>query len=211
MHADRTLLVATEGDATAELAKGLDAELSPLPALETPDAFESWRAEFVQAAPRRAVVIAPWQERDSRTKADLVRLDATEWQRRFELPYLRWNFALGAASKRCADQGAIVALVQAPAALDAAGWTPEFAIADGVLALVRSVAASEGSRGVRANLVTTPLGVVDDDEIVAPAPPLASYPGSLASEVVGALRLVLSPESVGLTGRLLSADGGRSL
>jgi NAD(P)-dependent dehydrogenase (short-subunit alcohol dehydrogenase family) len=101
-------------------------------------------------------------------------------------------------------------LVQTPAALDAAGWTLETSIADGVVALARSLAASEGARGVRVNAVTTPLGLIEPP-VIAPAPPLASFPGRLDREIAGAVRLMLSADAAGLTGRVVGADGGRSL
>ncbi len=143
-------------------------------------------------------------------KRDLATLDRNAWRHRFEAPYLLWNFALGAAGRRCADGGTVVAVAQSPAALDAPGHTPELAIADGVLALVRSIAAAEGPRGVRANLVTTPIDLIEGD-LVAPAPPLAGFPGTIETHVAGAVRSFLGTNSAGLTGRVLSADGGRSL
>ncbi|HPG27216.1 MAG TPA: hypothetical protein PLW10_16395 [Myxococcota bacterium] len=208
MPAERPLLLATDADATHALAKGLDAELHALPSPSRPEVFEGWRAEVLTGAPRRAIVVAPW-----RTEVEADRLDALDlerWKTRFELPFLLWCFALGAAGRRCADGGAIVALAQTPAALDAPGLTPELAIGDGVLSLVRSVAAAEGARGVRANLVTTPIGLVGPD-VIAPTPPLAGFPGRVESHLIGAVRMLLSPDAAGLTGRAVSADGGRSL
>ena len=104
----------------------------------------------------------------------------------------------------------MVGLIQNAAALDAPGWTPEFAVGDGVLSLVRSIAASEGPRGVRANLVSTPIGLVTRD-VILPKPPLDLFPGEVEEEVAGCVRLLFSPDAKGLTGRLLPADGGRSL
>jgi NAD(P)-dependent dehydrogenase (short-subunit alcohol dehydrogenase family) len=208
LDTDRPLLLATEADETLLLAKSLDAELSPLPACEAPETFETWRSEFASQAARGAIVVAPWE--NGRTRGELMGLDESGWRRRFELPYLLWNFALGAAARRCADGGAIVAIVQAPAALEAPGWTPELSIADGLLSLIRSIAASEGTRGVRANLVTTPIGLTEVD-LVAPPPPLAGFPGQIDKHVAGAVRMLLCPDAHGLTGRVLPADGGRSL
>lgn len=208
MPDDRPLLFATETDATLQLAKAIDAEWVALPEADDPERFEAWRARAMQDAPRKRIVVSVWlTESDTR---DLVELDLDAWRRRFEAPYLLWNFALGAASRRCADDGSIVAVAQAPAALDAPGRTPELAIADGVHALVRSVAAAQGGRGVRANLVTTPLGLVDG-EVIAPAPPLDGFPGTIETHVAGAVRSLLSEDAAGLTGRVLAADGGRSL
>ena len=208
MPDDRPLLFATETDTTHALAKALDADLEPLPVASETERFESWRASAIEGAPRDRVIVAVWLE--AADPRDLAMLDRDAWRRRFEVPYLLWNFALGAAGRRCADGGTVVAVAQSPAALDAPGHTPELAIADGVLALVRSVAAAEGPRGVRANLVTTPIDLIQGD-LVAPAPPLAGFPGTIETHVAGAVRSFLGPDSAGLTGRVLSADGGRSL
>lgn len=207
MSDDATLLLATETDATKRLADALGAVLEPLPALDATDAFEAFRASASEGARHARVVVCVWL--DGVKPAELETLDDDAWQRRFEAPYLLWNFALGAASKRCADGGSIVSLCQAPAALDAPGLTPELAIADGVLALVRSVAAKEGGRRVRSNLVTTPLGLVEG-EVIAPPPPLPDFPPPI-EVVAGTIRSLLSPDAAAITGRLLSADGGRSL
>lgn len=206
--AERPLFFATENDATLRVAKTLGAELAPLPSALDPDLFEPWRAEAMDGPPRDRIVVSVWL--GDVPAAELLSVDEESWRRRFELPYLLWNFALGAAGRRCADGGAIVALAQAPAALDAPGLTPELAISDGVLSLVRSVAAAEGARGVRANLVTTPIGLVEG-EIIAPAVPLEGFPRTLDRDVAGAVRSFLSPDAAGLTGRVLCADGGRSL
>lgn len=208
MSDQRPLLFATESDATLLLSKSLEAEFVALPSSDAPEEFEDWRTRVSLGEARNRVVVAHWLI--SPKPAELMTVDPAEWRRRFELPYLLWNFALGAASRRVANDGAIVAVVQAPAALDAPGWTPELAVSDGVLSLIRSVAAAEGLRGVRANLVTTPIGLVGGD-LIAPAPPLAGFPGTIEQHVAGAVRTLLSPDSIGLTGRVLSADGGRSL
>ena len=220
MSDQRTLLFATESEASRQLAKLIDADILPLPSIQAPETFEEWRADALLGPARARIVVAsgfddtPSRGEDkpeaARTQGELISLDERGWRQRFELPYLLWSFALGAAGQRCADGGAVVAVIQTPAALDAPGWTPEFAIADGVFALVRSVAAAEGPRGVRANLVTTPIGLVEGD-LVAPAPPLTGFPGTIEGHVAGAIRTFLSPDAIGLTGRVLSADGGRSL
>ena len=204
----RPLLFATETDATHQLAKELDAEFSALPATNAPEEFEAWRAEAAAGEQRDKVIVAVWILAPSR--GELMSVDADSWRQRFELPYLLWNFALGAAGRRVADGGAVVGVVQAPAAIDAPGWTPELAMSDGVFSLSRSVAAAEGPRRVRCNLVTTPIGLIEG-EVIAPSPPLPGFPGTIEVHVAGAIRTFLSPDAAGLTGRVLSADGGRSL
>ena len=205
---DRPLLIASENEETSRLATSLDAEFVSLPNLTRPETFEAWRAKTLKGDVRERVIVSVWPPPSE--ARDLVELDANAWAKRFEQPYLLWNFVLGAAAKRVADGGRVVAVCQAPAALVAPGLTPELAIADGVLALVRSIAAAEGSRGVRANLVTTPIGLVEGD-LVAPPPPLEGFPGTIETHVVGAVRTFLSADTEGLTGRVLSADGGRTL
>ncbi|MCP4908638.1 MAG: hypothetical protein GY910_26990 [bacterium] len=211
MPEQRPLLFATKAEATLRLAESLDAEFAALPLASAPEKFEDWRSKASAAEERDRVIVAPWLVTPEPPKcAELMNVDPAAWRERFELPYLLWNFALGAASRRVADHGAIVGVVQSPAAIDAPGWTPELAISDGVLSLIRSLAAAEGARGVRCNLVTTPIGLIEGD-LVAPAPPLAGFPGTIEKHVAGAVRTLLSPDAVGLTGRVLSADGGRSL
>lgn len=208
MESDRTILLATETNAMRFLARCLEAELVPLPSIDAREDFEAWRDEAGTGASRTRVVVSVWNEAPNRRP--LLDLDPEAWEARFERPYLLWNLALGAAALRCRDGGAIVGLVQVPAALDAPGWTPEMSIGNGVVALIRSLAASEGRRGIRANTVTTPLPLVGSN-VIAPPPPLDRFPGRLDEEVAGAVRLLLSEEAKGLTGRVLSADCGRSL
>lgn len=208
MSTDRPLVLAHDAKPARALVDALGGEVVALPSFDAPETFESWRAETLAGPPAERIVVAPWLE--AARFAPLLEVDSEAWRARFELPYLLWNFALGAAAGRCADGGAIVAVSQAPAALDAPGRVPELAIADGVLSLVRSVAAAEGPRGVRANLVTTPVGLVEG-EIVDPAPPLEGFPGTIDRHVAGAVRTLLSDDASGLTGRVLAADGGRSL
>ena len=143
------------------------------------------------------------------TAAALLELDFEQWQARAELPLIAWNVALGAAASRCSQGGAIVAVVESPAALDSVGWAPEAGIGDAVVALVRSLARSEGERGVRVNAVSTPARLTTGS-VVAPPPSLASFPGSIGAEVAGAVRLLLADDARGLSGRVLAADCGRA-
>ena len=113
------------------------------------------------------------------------------------------------AARRVADGGAIVAVAERPSPLDCAGWAPESGIADAVEAFVRSLARSEGGRGVRVNAVTTPARFVTGP-VVAPAPPLPSFPGSIDADLAAAATMLLGPGVVGVTGAVVHADAGRS-
>jgi NAD(P)-dependent dehydrogenase (short-subunit alcohol dehydrogenase family) len=200
--------MATDCDSMRTLATSLGAELRPLPAVTDPGTFDAWRARMLNEAFRQIVIVSVWD--DESRALPLVEVEADVWERRFEWPFLLWNVALGAAARICRAGGAIVALVQTPSALDASGFCAEMSAADGVVALARSLAASEGTRGIRANVVTTPLRLVDRAGALPP-PPLETFPGRLEIEVAGAIRLASSSDAIGLTGRVFAADGGRAL
>jgi len=201
----RPLILGTDVAAVRALADALGGRLELVPAAGGDAALEAWRRRSASAAPRAGIVVALWSELPPRADP-LTDLDAGAWETRAEAPLLAWMVALAAAAARCADDGAVVGVVEAPSALDAAGFAPEVGLAAAVRALARSLAASEGARGVRVNTVTTQarLGVVPVD----PAPPLASFPGSVEREVAGAVRLLLSADAAGLTGCTLAADSG---
>ena len=207
MQQSDTLIITTPGEALAPLRASLGGEALDLPAVDAPKDFEAWRDQHAEGVPASRVVVAQWL--DDPRPVGLTELDGEAWQRRFERPWYLWHFALAAATRRCRDGGSIVAVAQAPAVLDASGLTPETSIAHGVLALVRSLAASEGPRGVRVNLVTTPIGLVDG-AVIDPAPPLPGHPHSLA-DVGGAVRMLLGEDAGTVTGRLIPADGGRTI
>ncbi len=162
----------------------------------------------------RQIVVAAWVP--VRPVVPVIELDLDAWVASVEAPIALWAAALGVATREVADGGAVVAVVDRPSPLDCAGHGPEAAVADAVEAMVRSLARSEGPRGVRVNLVTTPARTAPggpgdpDGRVVAPPPPLDRYPGTVEDDVAGAVRLLLGPDAVGLTGTVLHADGGRS-
>jgi hypothetical protein len=205
---DDLLLLISEGAFGEDLARTLGATPHPLPPAASDDAtLEAWRARRI-AEQRSGRVVVAIDAEGATGPVMLGELDDDAWLRRAERPFLRWCLALGAASECCADGGAIVAVAEAPPALDAAGFAPETGLADTVGALVASIARAEGGRGVRANAVTTcfrlRLGALP-----APPPPLAGFPGSM-QDVADAVRLLLSDEARSVTGRSLPADFGRS-
>jgi NAD(P)-dependent dehydrogenase (short-subunit alcohol dehydrogenase family) len=209
------LVIGGAAPEVADLARTLGGEVEALPvtpagvggAVAAGDALDAWRAAAVGGARAARVVVVPWGSAPG--ASPLASLDLDAWTDRAELALARWVAALGVAKARCADDGAIVALVDRPAPLDAAGWAPECGVADAVEALTRSLARSEGPRGVRVNAVTTPARLTHVP-VVDPAPPLGAFPGSVLLEAAGAVRLLLEPDALGLTGTVLHADCGRS-
>ena len=140
--------------------------------------LESWRS--VGGGRARRCGGSSWRRGPTpRRRRPLVEIDLDAWVVRSELALARWVAALGVAKVRCADGGAIVAVVDRPAPLDCAGWAPESGIADAVEALIRSLARVEGPRGVRVNAVTTPARLTRRP-VVDPPPPLAGFPGRSA-------------------------------
>jgi NAD(P)-dependent dehydrogenase (short-subunit alcohol dehydrogenase family) len=218
-----TLVLGSSSPEVVGLARTLDAELVTVPdgspaggdhdgrgasdAGSWSGPLESWRASLESGPKVSRVVVAPWAA--PAAQAPMIEIDLDAWTARSELALARWVAALGLAKVRCADDGVIVAVVDRPAPLDCAGWAPESGIADAVEALVRSLARSEGPRGVRVDAVTTPARLTRRP-VVDPQPPLARFPGTIDDDVLGAVRLLLSPDAAGLTGTVLHADGGRS-
>lgn len=201
------------GTPTAEvraLATALDAEWLEVPALETADAaaLEGFRLAHEDSQRHARVVVAVWHAQVVRSS--LVDLEQEEWERRGELPLVAWNVAMGVASRLVRSDGALVAVVEAPAPIDSSGWSPECGIAEAAIVLARSFAQSEGERGVRANAVTTPLRLGGGE--LAPAPALPDrFPGTLEADVVGAVRMLLSEDAAGVTAGVVHADCGRAL
>jgi NAD(P)-dependent dehydrogenase (short-subunit alcohol dehydrogenase family) len=206
MGGDGLLILGRDGRALRDFASVLGGSLEALPARADDAALEAWRERIGRGAPCPRIVVAIWNE--ALRPEELLQLTPESWLLRAETPLLDWSLALGAASARCADGGAIVAVADAPGALDAAGWVPESGLAEAVHALVRSLAQSEGARGVRVNSVATPARIHGAAKLREA--PLPTYPGRLELEVAGAVRLLLSPQATGLTGCSLSADCGRS-
>jgi NAD(P)-dependent dehydrogenase (short-subunit alcohol dehydrogenase family) len=210
MSSGQVLVLGTPVPAVRSLTAALEGQLLPLPPdLDVDEVeLEAWRDEIAAGPAADSVVVAVWAEQPE--PGPLVDLTTDAWLARAEQPFVAWSLALGAAVARCADGGTIVAVVDRPAPLDCAGWSPESAIADAVEALVRSLARSEGPRGVHVHAVTTPARV-PPPRVVAPPPPLDSYPGTVEGDVAGAVQLLLSGEGTsGLTGTVLHADAGRS-
>ncbi len=173
------------------------------------EALQQWRDKNCGGKTYSKIVVAIWQQ--SPTAKALVDMSLEDWLQRCEAPIAWWTAALGCAQALCKDDGAVVAVVEQPAVLDAESWTAEVSVAEAVAALSKSLARSEGGRGVRFNTVTTPARISNFNSLVDPQPPLTSFPGSIEKEVIGAVKLLLDDNASGLTGRVLNADCGRSM
>lgn len=214
-------MIASQVDELVQLADALHAELVVVPgcpvAIDDPggvgaawadaSAFDVWRAEIAGGDPVSTVIVAVWP--DAHASAPLTGMSAAEFARRSEWPFAAWYAALGAAAARCADGGVIVALAERPSPLDCAGWAPESGCGDAVEAMVRSLARSEGPRGVRVNAVTTPVRLAPHRPI-PPPPSLPSFPGRIDVEVADAVAMLIGSGTSGVTGTVVHADCGRS-
>jgi NAD(P)-dependent dehydrogenase (short-subunit alcohol dehydrogenase family) len=203
---DALLVIGDESSASSALAEALGGDALAVPASAAE--LEAWRARELGGEPHRRIAIGLFAQ-PARAPLPIVATSPDDWLARAEDTLVRWTFALGVAAARCEEGGAVVAVVERPAPLDCAGFAPEAAVADGVCALVRSLARSEGARRVRVNAVLTSARTAPAHPI-APPPALASFPGSLAREVAGAVRLLLADDAAGVTGQTLAADCGRT-
>jgi hypothetical protein len=210
-----TLLIGTACEPVQELAAALDAELLDVPDVAVPgtdwawsEPLEAWRRSTEAGPAVGSVVVAPWTS-DVGDAAALAGLTVDGWVARHEAPFARWFAAMGVAAARCADHGAIVAVVEQPAPLDCAGWAAETGLSEAVGALARSLARSEGPRGVRVNTVTTPTRLTRSP-VGPPPPPLATFPGTVSVEVAGAVRALLGDGGAGITASTVHADAGRT-
>jgi hypothetical protein len=208
-----TLLIGTDVPEVRLLAGALEAELVTIPAIGTVDGawpaavLDAWRDEVASGPPAERIAVAAWTA--VQTPAPLVEADASAFAARCELPFAAWFAALGAAVRRAADGGSVVAIVERPPPLDSAGWAPESGVSDAVEAFVRSLARSEGPRDLRINAVTTPARLIHG-AVPSPPPPLASFPGTVEREVAAAAQMLLGGGVLGVTGTVVHADGGRS-
>lgn len=170
------------------------------------EGLDAWRATVEDLPSTPAVVVCCWF--DPVEPMPLTEVSPEAWRALVEWPTALWFTTLVAAAERCADGGSLVVVLDRPATLDAPGWAPMVAVADGLANLVRSLAAVHGPRAVRVNAVATTLHTVAEP-LLGPPPPLATFPGRVGVEVAGAVRLLLSADSVGVTGTVLHAGSGR--
>lgn len=208
------LVLCSDAPALAPLAGALDADvavigLSGIATAKWDDGVARLETEFARVAGNAsygAVVAAMWPTVVA-TRATLT--DAAEhvWPAG-ELALAAWYGALQAAVRSVRDGGAVVALIERPGPIDAGGRAIETMVCDAIEALVRCVARAEGGRNVRVNCVST-VGRLVPEPLIAPAPPLSSYPGEMVTEVAGAIRMLVSSDASGCTGQVVNADCGR--
>jgi NAD(P)-dependent dehydrogenase (short-subunit alcohol dehydrogenase family) len=203
-----TLFIGTTTPGSDRLAAALGVD-HVLHAPETGghDALETWKEEIAAGAGSDGVVVCTWT--DPGPPVALADLDPAAWRARVEWPTALWFTTLVAAAARCSDDGALVVVVERPATLDAPGRAPTVTVGDGLVNLVRSLAAIDGVRGVRINAVTTEIHTAPA-VLLGAAPALATFPGRIEVEVAGAVRLLLSPDATGVTGTALAVDCGRA-
>lgn len=201
--------------ATAALAEALGAPLVAAPALPPPKgwdwswkgAIDTWTAELEDRPQADHVVVCTWSA--PAPPAPLADAGGTRWVTGVEQPLALWFATVVTAARCCADGGALVVVVERPAAIDAAGFAEATIVGEGLVTLTRSLGHAEGPRGVRVNAVVSQLTTVP--EALAGLPPMvASFPGTADREVAGAVRLALSEDASGISGTALRADGGRS-
>ena len=207
-------VLAAASPAATDLARALGVEAvveAPGPPADTgwawrwDEVLAGWR-ERIHALPTPDhLVVCTWAP--SHPIAAVTDLTPEAWRTRVEWPTALWFTTLVAATERMADGGAVVAVAERPATLDAPGHGAAVAIGDGVANLVRSLAAAHGPRRVRVNVVATALHTAPAHPLGAP-PRLDGFPGTVA-DIAGAVRLLLSDDASAVTGATLAADCGR--
>jgi NAD(P)-dependent dehydrogenase (short-subunit alcohol dehydrogenase family) len=209
------LVVGSDCAAANSLAGALGAELVAPPELPDGDGWK-WTfadeidrfSESIATGPQSTqVVVCTWTP--PYRSRPLVETGPGDWLSHVERSMALWYAVLPVAAERCSDSGAMVAVVERPAPIDAAGHAGTTAVAEALLSLTRSLARVHGRRGVRVNAVGTAVATAPET-LLGHAPALATYPGAVEREVAGAVRMLLSPDASGVTGSLVQADGGRS-
>tara|TARA_B110000444_G_scaffold241577_1_gene258124 strand:+ start:1867 stop:2538 length:672 start_codon:yes stop_codon:yes gene_type:complete len=173
------------------------------------EALEQWREKNCSDKTYKKIVVAIWQQNLS--ARSLVDTNFDDWVHRCEVPIAWWTVALGCAQSVCYDGGAVVAIIEQPAVLDAENWTPEVAVAEAVVGLIKSLALSDVRRDISFNAVTTSMRMSSEIKLADSQSLLSSSIGRLADEVVGVVKLFLDDNASGLTGKVLNVDYGRRM
>jgi NAD(P)-dependent dehydrogenase (short-subunit alcohol dehydrogenase family) len=173
-------------------------------------AVAEWGDELRAGDRVGSVVVCTWDAGlDRLPGTPLVGLGPEAWRQRVELPLAVWFTAVVAAAERCDDGGSVVVVVELPAALDSHGRADVTAVAEGTIALARSAALVHGERSVRVNVVATEIATAPAN-LTGMAPALPTFPGRIAHEIAGAVRLLSGSDAAGVTGTVLRADCGRA-
>lgn len=149
------------GTATARrCAQLLGADLIELPELEFNEEWsegtelEAWRAVHLDGQSYDTVVVV--LEPGQRTGESIVATPLGVWVDACERPLAEWFVALSVASQRCSDGGRVVAFVTRPASKDAATWSLQACVADGVDVMARSFALLHEDRNVAVHVIARP-------------------------------------------------------
>jgi len=203
---------------TIELAEVLGADLVVVP--EDPEVDDAdpwawpwaedltvWGQQVRSRTPRPRVVVCAWAPPPTRTP--FAEQSVAQWAQGGEWEMALWFEAAVAGAQICADGGAVVVVTERPAALDSIGHGDRVMVAEGLVTLSRSLGICEGDRGVRVNALLTELTTVPDTLLGLP-PLLSGFPGTVAGEIAGAVRMLSSSDAAGVTGTAVRADSGRS-
>jgi hypothetical protein len=150
----------------AWMATELDAELTLLPGTtfdstwSTASEVEAWRSAVLDGPKMSEVVVAVWQEQV--VNLPVLDTDLDDWLSGLETPFARWYVAMTVGAALCDDGGRLVAVINRPSAMAAAGWGSPAAIADAVEITARSLAELHRPRGVQLNQVITEDRLMDD-------------------------------------------------
>jgi hypothetical protein len=151
---------------SAWMAKEIGAELSLLPGVafdsswSTAHELDTWRSAAMERPKVSEVVVAVWQEQV--VNLPVIDTDLDAWLAGLETPFASWYVALTVGAALCDDGGRLVAVVDKPGAMAAAGWGSTAALADAVEITARSLAELHRPRGVRLSQVISEARLVDD-------------------------------------------------
>jgi NAD(P)-dependent dehydrogenase (short-subunit alcohol dehydrogenase family) len=209
------LFVGLDVPETRGLADALGADLvapPPIPDSTTwgwdfSDEIDAFARSLADGPPVSSVVVCTWSAHYRAQQ--LVDTTPVAWVDEVERPLALWFRVLTEVVDRIADGGALAVVVERPAPIDSNGHAGTSAVAEGLVALTRSLALIQGPRNVRANVVGTEISTAPE-LLLGLAPALPSFPGTPDLQVAGAVRMVLSLDAAGVTGTLVRADSGRS-
>ena len=166
------------------------------------DALVAHGAELVGSeGPVDVVVHVVTGDLDEVLLADLT---AEEWDRRCDLPIRDAIDAAHAAHARMAGTGGNIVFVTPSLGLTgAAGLVPLATAAEGVRSLSKTAARQWGPDGIRVSCVAR--------RVAGPVVAIPTFGDPTVDEVAGAVALLASTASSGVTGATLVVDGGTVL